>query len=128
MLVCGGGGYTKTSVARCWTYETAILVDQPISNDMPETDYFNFFRPTYKLHLVPEKTKNYNTPEYLENLKMHIIENIRHLPGSPSVQMMELPPRSMIKAAMKEKESTPSASSQLYRRVDEDDERDDDNK
>ncbi len=27
MLVTGGGGYTKHNVARCWTYETAILTD-----------------------------------------------------------------------------------------------------
>lgn len=26
MLVVGGGGYTLRNVARCWTYETAILV------------------------------------------------------------------------------------------------------
>lgn len=26
MLTVGGGGYTLRNVARCWTYETAILV------------------------------------------------------------------------------------------------------
>ena len=26
MLVVGGGGYTLRNVARCWTYETAVLV------------------------------------------------------------------------------------------------------
>ncbi|KAH0794411.1 histone deacetylase Rpd3 [Histomonas meleagridis] len=101
MLVVGGGGYTKTSVARCWTYETSILVGEEISNDLPETDYYNFFRPTYKLHLVPDKKKNMNTPDYLENVQMHVIENIRHLPGSPSVQMNELPPREEVFKAIK---------------------------
>lgn len=37
MLVLGGGGYTVRNVARCWTYETALLVDQDISNDIPDT-------------------------------------------------------------------------------------------
>ena len=115
MLVCGGGGYTKTSVARCWAYETAILVDQEVSNDLPDTDYSNFYRPTYKLHLVPEKKRNMNSTQYLENLKMHVFENIRHLPVSPSVQMQELPPRDMIRSAMEERISTPSVSRSFLR-------------
>ena len=28
MLVTGGGGYTKTNVAKCWTYETAVLIGE----------------------------------------------------------------------------------------------------
>ena len=96
LLVCGGGGYTKTSVSRCWAYETSILVEQDVSNDLPLTDYFNFYRPTYKLHLIPQKMRNMNSPEYLGNLYMNIVENLRHLPSSPSVQMQELPPREMI--------------------------------
>jgi len=35
MLVLGGGGYTKRNVARCWTYETAVLLDEQISNEIP---------------------------------------------------------------------------------------------
>ena len=105
MLVVVVGGYTKTSVARCWTYETSILVGEEISNDLPETDYYNFFRPTYKLHLVPDRMKNMNTPEYLENIKMHVIGNIRHLPGSPSVQMNELPPKETVFTAMKRRQN-----------------------
>src|SRR5689334_22566837 len=29
------GGYTTKNVARCWANETALLVDQPISSDIP---------------------------------------------------------------------------------------------
>lgn len=36
LLVLGGGGYTLRNVARCWTYETAILADREISNEIPE--------------------------------------------------------------------------------------------
>ena len=97
LLVCGGGGYTKTSVARCWTYETSILVNEEIPNELPEkADYFSFYKPTFKLHLTPEKMKNLNTPEYLENLYKYVLENIRHIPGSPSTEMNELPPRETI--------------------------------
>lgn len=37
MLVLGGGGYTVRNVARCWTYETSLLVDQEIPDDIPDT-------------------------------------------------------------------------------------------
>jgi len=37
LLVLGGGGYTVRNVARCWTYETSLLVDEQISNELPYT-------------------------------------------------------------------------------------------
>ena len=36
-LVLGGGGYTVRNVARCWTYETSLLLDSEISNELPYT-------------------------------------------------------------------------------------------
>lgn len=35
LLVLGGGGYTVRNVARCWTYETSLLVDEDIGSDIP---------------------------------------------------------------------------------------------
>jgi histone deacetylase 1/2 len=118
MVVVGGGGYTKKNVARCWAYETAVLLDQEISNDLPETDYSDFYKPTFKLHLTPEKSKNMNKPQYLENLKMRIFENIRHLPVAPSVQMQELPPREMIREVMKDGWAGPTVSGKFLWRFD----------
>jgi histone deacetylase 1/2 len=41
LLVLGGGGYTIRNVARCWAYETAVLLDQPdIPNEIPFNDYY----------------------------------------------------------------------------------------
>lgn len=34
LLILGGGGYTIRNVARCWTYETAIALDQEVQNDV----------------------------------------------------------------------------------------------
>jgi hypothetical protein len=39
-LVVGGGGYTIRNVARCWTYETGVLLDVELPNDLPYNDYF----------------------------------------------------------------------------------------
>ena len=37
-LVLGGGGYTARNVSRCWTYETSLIVDEPLSLELPEAD------------------------------------------------------------------------------------------
>ena len=39
-LILGGGGYTIRNVARCWTYETAVILGEEISNDLPYNDYY----------------------------------------------------------------------------------------
>ncbi len=36
-LVLGGRGYTVRNVAQCWTYETSLLLDADISNEVPYT-------------------------------------------------------------------------------------------
>lgn len=65
----GGGGYTLRNVARCWTYETSLLVDEQISNELPYTEYLEYFAPDFTLH--PEldakaKKENCNSKQYLE--------------------------------------------------------------
>ena len=52
MLVLGGGGYTNKNVARCWTNETAVLLGETLLNDIPPNDYYAYYAPDYKLHLV----------------------------------------------------------------------------
>ena len=49
VLVLGGGGYTLRNVARCWAYETSIVLGTEISNDIPE-HYFSEYRTSW-LHL-----------------------------------------------------------------------------
>ena len=117
LLVCGGGGYIKQSVARCWTYETSILVNQEIPDNLPETDYLEYFQPTYKLHLTPDKRKNMNDPRFLENLHEHVTENIRHLNAAPSVQMAELPPRAYIQKPIRRMPETSAVCRRLFERI-----------
>ncbi|KAK8767946.1 hypothetical protein V5799_005273, partial [Amblyomma americanum] len=49
-LVLGGGGYTVRNVARAWTYETALLLDEPVSSEIPYNEYFEYFAPDFTLH------------------------------------------------------------------------------
>ena len=53
LLVLGGGGYTIRNVARCWTYETAVLLDSQATatDEIPYNDYFEYYAPDFQLHL-----------------------------------------------------------------------------
>ncbi|GAM21978.1 hypothetical protein SAMD00019534_051530 [Acytostelium subglobosum LB1] len=92
LLVLGGGGYTIKNVARCWTYETSILVDSEITDELPYNDYLEYFGPDYRLHITPNNMENLNSKEYLEKLKIQLLENLRHLNPAPSIQHTEIPP------------------------------------
>ncbi|GAB6028897.1 Histone deacetylase 3 [Chamberlinius hualienensis] len=92
LLVLGGGGYTVRNVARCWTYETSLLVDEQINNELPYSEYFEYFGPDFSLH--PEAIKrqdNANTKQYLDSIVKTVCENLKCLEHSPSVQMQEVP-------------------------------------
>eukprot|EP00808_Paulinella_micropora_P011474 g42088.t1 len=93
MLVLGGGGYNIRNVARCWTYETSLLLDTPISNQIPYNDYMPYYAPTYKLHLQPDDSMpNKNTKAELEKSKIQVLQLLSHLDHAPSVQMQKVPP------------------------------------
>uniref|UniRef100_M4C2Y2 Histone deacetylase n=1 Tax=Hyaloperonospora arabidopsidis (strain Emoy2) TaxID=559515 RepID=M4C2Y2_HYAAE len=98
MLVLGGGGYTIRNVARAWAYETSILLDEEVSNNIPYNDYFEFYAPNFKLHLEPDPDlDDANSREYLDECKNKIFENLRALTGAPSVQMSQAPPTHMLR-------------------------------
>ena len=93
LLVLGGGGYTIRNVARCWAYETAVLLDQPdIPNDIPFNDYYEYYAPEYTLHLTPEPMENLNSKSMLESVRIELLQQLQDLQGAPSVAMHEVPP------------------------------------
>jgi len=94
LLVLGGGGYTIRNVARCWTYETAVLLNKDVKDDLPYNDYFEYFGPEFSLHIPPSNMENQNSYEYLEKHKIQLLENLSKIKGAPSVQMHEVPPDS----------------------------------
>jgi hypothetical protein len=92
-LVLGGGGYTVRNVARCWTYETSVLLNTPISNDIPYNDFFEYYSPDFKLHLTPSSSMdNVNSRDTLEDITGRVLQNLKCLQGAPSVQMHPVPP------------------------------------
>ncbi|KAM0676221.1 Histone deacetylase 3 [Gurleya vavrai] len=78
LIVLGGGGYTLRNVSRCWTYETSILCDTEIDNEIPEDNpYYNFYKDESVLHpTLKRKNENMNTRKYLDIVKGYVLENI----------------------------------------------------
>mmetsp|Transcript_37779 Transcript_37779/g.113008 ORF Transcript_37779/g.113008 Transcript_37779/m.113008 type:complete len:443 (-) Transcript_37779:274-1602(-) len=91
-LVLGGGGYTIRNVARCWAYETSVLLGEDIQNEIPYNDYFEYYAPDFKLHLTPEPRENLNTEASLNYVRTELLQQMQGLQGAPSVQMQEVPP------------------------------------
>ena len=93
LLILGGGGYTIRNVSRCWTYETSILLNIEVPEQLPDTLFNHFFVPDHALHpKIVKKVDNLNTPKGLEKIRTGILEKLRYLQGAPSVQMSEIPP------------------------------------
>ena len=98
LLVLGGGGYTVSSVARCWTYETACLLEADISlGKIPDNDYSEYFGPDNSL-FVPATggMMNENSHRDVEKIKNRIFEHLRMVQGAPSVQMKHMPPEMVL--------------------------------
>mmetsp|Transcript_957 Transcript_957/g.2635 ORF Transcript_957/g.2635 Transcript_957/m.2635 type:complete len:428 (-) Transcript_957:162-1445(-) len=91
VLLLGGGGYTIRNVSRCWTYETAVALNEDIADELPYNDYFEYYAPDFKLHITPSNMENLNTPEYLDKIKERLFENLRHVNHAPSVPFHQTP-------------------------------------
>ena len=90
-LILGGGGYTIRNVARCWTYETAVVLGEDISNELPYNDYYEYYGPDYRLHIPLSTMENLNLPDNLEKLKQKVFDHIKQWQPAPNVQMHQPP-------------------------------------
>ena len=88
LLVLGGGGYTIRNVARCWAYETSVVLDTPLGEDIPYNDYYEYYAPDFKLHLTPSMAmENLNEREELERTTQEVLENLSALEGCTIVNI-----------------------------------------
>lgn len=85
LLILGGGGYTIRNVARCWTYETGLLLNQELDNDLPQNEYIGYYAPNFNLHITPSNMENLNSPKDIEKYKIQIYEALREIDHAPSV-------------------------------------------
>ena len=91
VLLLGGGGYSIRNVARCWAYETSVALGQPLEDDIPENDYYEYYGPNFKLHLTTSNMENLNSIDSLEKTKIKLFETLRDIQPVPSVQFFQTP-------------------------------------
>jgi histone deacetylase 1/2 len=91
LLLLGGGGYTMRNVARCWTAETAVALDEELDPQLPFTDYYEYFGPDYGLPITPSNMEDLNQPEYLAKIQTELLQNLDSLENIPSVPFHERP-------------------------------------
>lgn len=87
LLVLGGGGYTIRNVARCWAFETAVICNQQVADDVPWHEYNDYYAPEYKLHVPCSNMENDNSRESLDRTTQKIMETLRQLEFAPNVQV-----------------------------------------
>jgi histone deacetylase 1/2 len=85
LLLLGGGGYTVRNVARCWAYETGVLLRTELEDRLPPSEYLEYYGPHYRLHFAPSNMENQNSAEYLTTVRNRILDNLSKLRSAPSV-------------------------------------------
>jgi len=92
LMLLGGGGYTLRNVARLWAYETSICCEDDLPNELPYTEYFEYFSPDFTLHPeVNPRMENANSSAYLTSIVETIERQLSLLAAAPSVQMHDVP-------------------------------------
>ena len=99
-LVTGGGGYTKTNVARCWANETAALLGVgPLDDALPPNDYLEYYAPRFDLGARQDRAShidNANARADVDRIGREVLASLSRLEAAPAVAMQELPPDSML--------------------------------
>ena len=77
---------------RLWTYETSICCEDDLANELPYTEYVEFFAPDFNLHPeINPRMENGNSRAYLDSIVETIHRQLKLLAGAPSVQMQDIP-------------------------------------
>ncbi|KAF4668248.1 Histone deacetylase 8 [Perkinsus chesapeaki] len=95
-LVLGGGGYSLTSVAKCWSMETAVWLNRgepflsPGAEDtsIPSSDqYYVRYDACPSVHVKAQSNlKEHNTRDSVEHTVNTVLDNInKYIPIAPSV-------------------------------------------
>ena len=111
-LVLGGGGYKIANVARCWAAETGALCGAGpddggggggggggappgggMADALPDHEYREAYAPGFRLAVPPKPgLVNANPPDYLDRLRVALLEHVARIGGAPGVEFAERPP------------------------------------
>ncbi|KAJ1609922.1 histone deacetylase HDA2/Rpd3p [Cryptosporidium canis] len=78
MLILGGGGYTLRNVPKCWAYETSLIVDKYIDEQLPNSsNFYGYYGPDFSLAVRTSNMENLNSRQDCEEIYRKISENFR---------------------------------------------------
>ena len=63
----------------------------PHSDNLRIADFSEYYAPDYELDVRPSNMDNANSQEYLQKIKIQVIENLKRTTFAPSVQMTDVP-------------------------------------
>jgi histone deacetylase 1/2 len=96
LMLLGGGGYKIINVARCWARETGVALGVDMDENLPVSEYDQYYAPEYQLTVHPKLSQtDQNSFEYLESLKIAALEHLSHVAPAPSVAFHERAPDAM---------------------------------
>lgn len=58
LIILGGGGYTLRNVARCWTYETSLIVNKELDEQIPANQFYEYYGPEFTLPIMKTNMEN----------------------------------------------------------------------
>ena len=84
---------TLRNVPRCWTYETGLLLNRELEDEIPKNEYYEYFYPEYRLHIPVTNMENANSPDYLNEILEKLTENLKKvIPVTPDYCLNENKP------------------------------------
>ncbi|KAF9188712.1 Histone deacetylase 8 [Haplosporangium sp. Z 767] len=70
VLQCGvDGGYKNTSAARCYALLTSVALGREVSEEIPEHEFFEDYKPDFMLQIDPGRQTDENTDDYIEQVR-----------------------------------------------------------
>lgn len=93
LMLLGGGGYTPRNVARCWAYETSVVLNHELQDSLPEHEYLPYYRDNgFRLHLNPSTEMPDTNPKDLLHATLgSLMDRLRHLQAAPSAPFQDVP-------------------------------------
>ena len=86
-VVLGGGGYTLENVSRCWTIESAKMVNKELPNQIPENLEYSTEYSSPELFYNPQNihnaNKDLNTKNHLHKIIETIDQNLQEIESAP---------------------------------------------
>jgi histone deacetylase 1/2 len=64
-----------------------VVVGEPVNENLPFNDYYEYFGPDYTLHLPVSNMENLNSKEYLSKTKNQLIDILRDVEPVPGTQI-----------------------------------------